>query len=382
LTSRYGVVITPDEVSRLLFSDFSTVSAKAATTSFDLKKDPDDPAKEKDPDDPEKGAALYGGGADAGGGILDLMELVMLLLIPRLRRQQLRKQEAKQRDDDGNNSDDDEHRELSGHVLGMLLHDAGILTDGRDDGGGGAGAAATKSGDGGNNEKDTGDGTDEGVALTKSVLKRLCRSLGETELAGNDALLDEMIQVVANAERGAEKVPSPSSSTADPAAGAAGPATGAPQLNASTFAAALVHDLGAYDPAGKWSQYQRTNLQDVFGSSGDGAVDGGDDDAGSSIIKNGHQKSAVDGDIESDAKKTKNANGTVSAPEGQNKVTFKRTAAFLDFAVDTFRSRLQVIFLWVFFGMSFFTYYSGVGTFITVPPCDNFEFRAPWSDRS
>lgn len=214
-----------------------------------------------------------------------------------------------------------------GTILRMFLVDAGVA--------GGLVESKTQK----TEDEGAADLEDLDVEWTVPLLQRLFRSLGETELAQDETLLHDMIGAASGKDDGASK------------AGV--------KLNESTFLAALTHDLTAWDP--DMCQKFQTSADDVRNMA-------------SKMRKSMTSKFEMTGGSEEGKGRLNKEYWT--DPD----VTSQRTASFLDLVADTFRSRSLVIFSWLFFGMSFFTYYSGVGTFLTLPPCDAFVFRASWAD--
>jgi hypothetical protein len=250
LASRYGVKMTPEEVSSDVLKDF-TVSARSED-----KDDASAPTTNR----------------------LDLMEFVSLLLIPHLCK--------------------DRKGGETSSLLKTILRDA----LGHD------GYSKATSPDG------------EGIVLTVPLLRQVFASLGETALAQQEDVLQDMVEAVArNGGQQGEQI----------------------ILNDETFTAAMLHDLKTFDPA--FPQIYRA-LPPT------GSTD------------------KLEADEESDAKDSK-----------ERQIPVKPMASCIDLEADLFRSRLLVIFMWAFFGMSFLTYYSGVGTFLKLPQCQEFHFRATWA---
>jgi hypothetical protein len=251
LASRYGVKMSPEQVSKLLLPSFSPTASSASA-------------------DAEKKSQL------------DLAEFVSLLLIPHLCRE-------------------DRTNDETGSLLRRILEDA-LGSEGYE-------RALSQNG--------------EGVALTTALLKKVFESLGETALANQEDLLDEMVEAVARSggQCGEEIV-----------------------LSDGTFASALTHDVKPlFDPA--FSQLYRALPP-----------------SGSTEKTEADEESNLPGSAQTECA-----------------IPVRPMASSIDLEADLFRSRLLVIFMWAFFGMSFLTYYSGIGTFLKHPKCQDFQFRATWA---
>lgn len=159
------------------------------------------------------------------------------------------------------------------------------------------------------------------IELTKETLRSVFVSLGEDGIAAEDELLESMIT----------------------AASADGSET-APVLDAATFARALTHDLDAYDSNNP--SEVRTNFCDIMEAD--------------TVPKPDATKDDIEG----------------SKARQDYKINLEKTLPHLDLTTDTVRSRSLVVASWVSFVMSFFTYYSGVGTFAVLPSCQAFEFQS------
>ena len=245
---------------------------------------------------------------------LDLAELVALLAIPRLMQPE---------------SPDEDHNREGGAArdpgVAALDECLGRALRGALDGAGAAG--------------------EEDVALTPEVLRRILESLGETGMANDAALVEEMVRAVARGLQG--------EAAEDAAPGACA------TLNAATWRRALVGDLAAGFVPARFGQ-----------TDGDEAAAGAP--AGKTTTKMGNTM---------------------------------RFVPFVDFTADRFASPYLAVSQWVFFLLSesdpaargsnardvvspktsssagFFTYYSGIGTFVTSPECDankRFEPLGTW----
>jgi hypothetical protein len=187
---------------------------------------------------------------------MDMMQLVSLLMIPKLREEQEHRKAG--------------HDDLLGYTLEMMLHDV--------------------------------TGSREPKRLNRTLVKQIFQAYGETELAENDVLVEEMLQQ----------------------AGALDPETRV-MLDPDTFCRALTRDVQGYcvETRDKLS----TNYQDAF------MVDNSTTATGIARV-----------DVVNEANKAK------------TDVPMVHTAPSLDNAADTFRSRPLVVFQWTFFVMSYQTY--------------------------
>jgi hypothetical protein len=162
------------------------------------------------------------------------------------------------------------------------------------------------------------------VPLSKATLERMFRCFGEVELAQDQDLMQEMINQ-ARTDEDEENHPTTI-------------------LTADVFARALTKDLGAYDPS-----LSTDRLAAMLSE------------------PHGHEKTNMA--TQSDSKST-------------DPIVASSTLSSIDFVADTYSWQLLSVTMWVFFGMSFFTYYSGVGNFITnaTPMCADFQSQGTWND--
>jgi hypothetical protein len=172
-------------------------------------------------------------------------------------------------------------------------------------------------------------GSREPKRLTRMLVKQIFKAYGETELAENDELVEEMLQQ-AGALDSESRV----------------------MLDPDTFCRALTHDVQGYrvETKGKLS----TNYQDAFMS----------DESNTAI-----GIAWVDA-VDEEANKAKTNVPTVY------------TAPSLDGAADTFRSRPLVVFQWIFFVLSFQTYLIRRLNIDLLYECDDFGYNNDWMENS
>jgi hypothetical protein len=366
LSSRYGVQISDDEVAAVLLRDFSPASSmkqvgKGGSADKPDKED-DDGGGEEDSKAGKAAAVLPADDAakftttttsSSSTQFLDVMEFATLLLIPYLRRE--RNTEEEPASDDGRIAT----------VLRMMLDDAGVVAKSseKDEPLEGAEDKPTAS-------------LPSSVELTVPVLQRLFASVGESALAQDKELLQEMIDVVAAESSGR------SSAEGD---------GGAAILDEHSFARALVHDLEKWDPQTATDRNFTTTFDDAVGS---GVMMMTMDDnmtmgnmmnmqmmTMTVMFPNDEKMAATEAsDEESNRANDEAKQTTMVNDKGERFIVLRPTASALDLAADPFRSRTLVVFAWLFYGMSFLSYYSGIGTFFELPACQEFQFRASWAD--
>lgn len=147
-------------------------------------------------------------------------------------------------------------------------------------------------------------GDDKPKPMTKELLKEIFVFYGEHDVSEDDRLLEEMILVASKMQI----VPEGESTKAEPI------------LDAFTFAHCLTMDVRAYNP--KTEGRLSTNFHDVYQSKND-------------------------------------QHGASISEDGIHKVKHVFTFASIDYAVDTFRSKLFVTLLWVTWALFFWVFMNG-----------------------
>jgi len=282
-----------------------------------------------------------------------------------------------------------------------------------------------------------------GIYITKSILQEICRGLGEAQLADNDELLDEMLCIVQRhqpdndssvlATQDPPEATSEQSTSTSVLQPPGTPLTTIQEpsdstvfkrravtfddkdesvdkinensrliLNGDIFAKALTEDI----LLAKDQRLQQTIAtlyeEDLFDQylQPEKKIDTPDQSASNKIISrlsidrgspSQRREKKDDPDVEAneDVNNETTVKEVASAGEESPKKSVATTtsgsiyrigtASNLDFVVDTYRSRFLTFSSWVFFGMSFLTYYSGIGSFVPPPSCEHFTFRGDWA---
>lgn len=350
LSSRYGVQISDDEVAAVLLKDFSPASTPTKWNEDSAEEAADDTVGVS-----KAGKANSGLPSSSSTQFLDVMELTTLLLIPYLRRGRAT--------DDAPATDD----ERIATVLRMMLNDAGVVAkreESNEDGG-----ECEPPGEGGDDRPTS--SLPSSVELTVPALQRLFASVGEGALARDKELLQEMIDVVVGGN---------STETEG----------GSVILDEQSFAKALVHDLEYWDPETSTDRNFKTTFDDAVGS---GMMMMKMDDnmtmanmmnmqmmTMTVMFPNDEKIGATQASDEESNRTNDPKQTTMMNEKGERFIVLRPTASALDLAADPFRSRALVVFAWLFYGMSFLSYYSGIGTFFELPACQEFQFRASWAE--
>ena len=207
------------------------------------------------------------------------------------------------------------------------------------------------------------------LSLTPSVLKRIFGRLGEFDLAADNRLLVEMCNVVKQEQ------------TDD---------NGRALLNATTLQKALVHDVQKFESTddiltnfakvqalkeeqdpGFAKEFLETAVHTAKQVKAKIIGGEGEDDNNNN---NTHEE-AEDSTVAFD----KEVVPQTAAPtiiRAMHALPLTKTAPFIDWTADTYRSQLLVVLLWAFFGLSFLTY--GILSFPLESTCEGFEERRSW----
>jgi hypothetical protein len=268
LGSRYGVMTTPEIVEQFILKDISGIMAETKAKVND-KASEDVTCK------------------------MDLVELVALLFIPQFLKMKANKEDTKDLVQVCSDS-------LS-FVTDAIIHDVSICSD--------------------LNETQ--------LELTQSLIRDIFLSYGETALASNDTLINDMFQAARRGKDPDEKV----------------------YFDQETFLRALTHDIGLYSI--KREAQMSTNWNDVFGE--DAPVVG---DVCPITGKERIQKEEAVSGI-------------------RNKFIVARTAGEIDMVAHTYFCRVQMIMNWLFFVFTYFGY-----IYVEVPTlshnCPEFTALSTW----
>eukprot|EP00980_Cylindrotheca_fusiformis_P023550 scaffold10576_cov84-Cylindrotheca_fusiformis.AAC.4 len=220
---------------------------------------------------------------------MDLVEMVALLFIPQLLKMKESEQDISKLVPVG--------RDPLSFVLDSIKHD--MLA--------------------GQNSKD-GERQDVGAELSTSLIREMFLRYGETALAADDRLIDEMLLMARNGKGPDEKV----------------------HFDFDTFLGALTHDIGLFDTQ-RESRFS-TNWNDVFGE----------------------DSPAIDG-------------ATVEGNGCKKKYSIHSTAGPIDMVAHTYFCRIQMLINWLFFVFTYFAYlYTEVPTFSQ--NCPEFMVLSTWID--
>ena len=282
LSSRYGIQVTNQDVREGILKGLGDGSSSPVV---DLDYYPGAQADEDDVVAEE---------------MLDLMQIVALLIIPTLRKA-VESQNGNDNNNENasgaNNDNIISRRELVGtppgmidYVLKMILHDA------------------------------TGSSTPQ--RLDTKLLKKIFTAYGEVEIAGNEDLLQEMVECAAPG--GFTCPPSEKESVTESTI-----ISPSLLLDETTFARALTSDIQQYDV--KNEIRQTTYYQDVFGI-----------ESVNPFHENHNSKSNLKEDDVEGAIVLEKADDFSKLP-----VERVSTAASIDITAGTHRSQILMVFLWV-----------------------------------
>jgi hypothetical protein len=270
LVSRYGVITTPEVVEQFILKDISGIVAET---------------KAKVNDEASQDVTCK----------MDLVELVALLFIPEFLKMNANEEDTKDLVQVCSDS-------LS-FVTDAIIHDVSTVTD--------------------SNETQ--------LELTQSLIRDIFLSYGETALASNNTLINDMFQAARGGKDPDEKV----------------------YFDQETFLRALTHDIGLYSI--EREAQMSTNWNDVFG-----------------------QDAPVEGDVCLITGKER-----IQKKEGvsgiRNKFIVARTAGAIDMVAHTYFCRMQMLVNWLFFVFTFFGYiYFEMPTFSQ--NCPEFMALSTWME--
>jgi len=320
LSSRYGIQVTNQDVREGILKGLGDGSSSPVV---DLDYYPGAQADEDDVVAEE---------------MLDLMQIVALLIIPTLRKavESMNGNDNNNENASGENNDNIiSRRELVGtppgmidYVLKMILHDA------------------------------TGSSTPQRLDI--NLLKQIFTAYGEVEIAGNEELLQEMVECATPG--GIICPPSEKESVTESTT-----ASSSLLLDETTFARALTSDVQQYDI--KNEIRQTTYYQDVFGIES---------------VNPFHENHNSFNKLKED-----DVEGAI-VPEkidDFSKLPVERvsTAASIDITAGTHRSQILMVFLWATVLISFFSYAFSFSRMSGTRACQHagiiyvYNLTAPWT---